>query len=45
MKKNITSGLYAAIDIGTKSVKAIVIEVNNKLGLRMSFLGILHLID
>lgn len=29
MKKNITSGLYAAIDIGTKSVKAIVIEVNN----------------
>ena len=28
MNKTITSGLYAAIDIGTKSVKAIVIEVN-----------------
>ena len=30
MTKKLNPGLYAAIDIGTKSVKAIVIEVNDK---------------
>ncbi len=30
MKNNITPGLYGTIDIGTKSVKAILIEVTNK---------------
>lgn len=30
MKKKINPGLYGTIDIGTKSVKAIVIEVNDK---------------
>ena len=29
MNNNITPGLYATIDIGTKSVKAILLEVNN----------------
>ena len=30
MTKKLNPGLYATIDIGTKSVKAVVIEVNNK---------------
>ena len=30
MNKKLTNGLYATIDIGSKSVKAIVIELNNK---------------
>ena len=30
MNKKITPGLYGTIDIGTKSVKAIVVEINSK---------------
>ena len=30
MTKKLNPGLYATIDIGTKSVKAVVIEVNDK---------------